>query len=113
MNYNPYMMQPPQQANNGLVWVQGESGAKSYLMAPGQTVLLMDAESSSFYIKSTDNAGMPLPLRIFDYTERQNEPKMAQAAPRDLSMDYVTRDEYDALKSEVDAMKKTRRKTDE
>ena len=60
--------QPTQ--NPGLIWVQGEAGAKSYLVGAGQSVLLMDAEGSTFYIKSTDASGMPMPLRVFDYKER-------------------------------------------
>lgn len=31
-----------QQGNSGLIWVQGEAGAKSYIVAPGNTVMLMD-----------------------------------------------------------------------
>ena len=63
---------PQQQAqpqNNGIIWVQGEQAAKGYPVAPNQSVLLMDSEQSAFYIKSADNAGMPQPLRIFDYSE--------------------------------------------
>lgn len=37
----------------------------------------MDSESNSFFIKSADTSGMPLPLRIFDYQERT-----AQQAPQ-------------------------------
>lgn len=59
----------PQQNNNSIIWVQGEAGAKSFLVAPGQSVLLMDSETSKFYIKASDNTGMPLPLRTFEYTE--------------------------------------------
>lgn len=88
--------QPPQ-ANQGLLWVQGETGAKSYLMAPNTTVLLMDSEGSRFYLKSTDNAGMPS-LRTFEYTEVvQSAPQAPQTAPEDLDSKYVTRVEYDAL----------------
>lgn len=47
-------VQQPQQNNNGILWVSGEVGAKSYLVAPGTSVLLMDSESEKFYIKSTD-----------------------------------------------------------
>ena len=37
----------------------------------GNTVMLLDAENSVFYLKSADaRSGMPLPLRIFDYKER-------------------------------------------
>lgn len=76
MAYNPmYPMsypsyQQPQQPTSSLIWVQGEAGAKSYLVGAGQSVLLMDAEGSTFYIKSTDASGMPMPLRVFDYKER-------------------------------------------
>lgn len=90
--------QPPQ-ANQGILWVQGETGAKSYLMAPNTTVLLMDSEGSRFYLKSTDNAGMPS-LRTFEYTEVvQNAPQAPQTATEDLDSKYVTRSEYDALQA--------------
>ena len=63
--------QMTQQVNDtGILWVQGEAGAKSWAVAPGKSVMLMDSESNTFYIKSSDNSGMPMPLRIFDYTER-------------------------------------------
>lgn len=90
---------PPPQANQGLLWVQGETGAKSYLMAPNTTVLLMDSEGSRFYLKSTDNAGMPS-LRTFEYTEIvQSAPQAPQTIPEDLDSKYVTRQEYDALQA--------------
>ena len=61
--------QPQQQnVNQGILWVQGEAGAKSYLVAPNTSVLLMDSENSQFYIKTTDQAGMPT-LRTFEYKE--------------------------------------------
>lgn len=88
--------QPPQ-TNQGLLWVQGEAGAKSYLVAPNTTVLLMDSEGSRFYLKSTDNAGMPS-LRVFEYSEvSQNASQAAQSAQTNLDDKYVTRQEYDAL----------------
>lgn len=89
------MQQPP--VNQGLLWVQGEAGAKSYLVAPNTTVLLMDSEGSRFYLKSTDNAGMPS-LRMFEYTEvLQNASQAPQSTQTDLDSKYVTRAEYDAL----------------
>ena len=100
----PQMQQPPQ-TNQGLLWVSGEVGAKSYLVAPNSTVLLMDSDSSRFYLKSADNSGMPS-LRIFEYKEVTN---MAQNAPQDsrtvennLDVRYVTRDEYDRLKRQYE-----------
>ena len=38
--------------DNGIIWVQGEAGAKSWAVAPGKSVMLMDSESNTFYIKS-------------------------------------------------------------
>jgi hypothetical protein len=64
----------PQQNDTGILWVQGEAGAKSWAVAPGKSVMLMDSESNTFYIKSSDNSGMPMPLRIFDYKERTQQP---------------------------------------
>ena len=69
--------QPPQQqqnVNQGILWVQGEAGAKSYLVAPNTSVLLMDSENSQFYIKTTDQAGMPT-LRTFVYQEVTGTPQ--------------------------------------
>lgn len=91
--------QPPQ-TNQGLLWVQGEAGAKSYLVAPNTTVLLMDSEGSRFYLKSTDNAGMPS-LRVFEYSEvTQNAPQVQQSVPTNLDDKYVTREEYSRLQAQ-------------
>ena len=96
----PQMQQPPQ-TNQGLLWVSGEVGAKSYLVAPNSTVLLMDSDSSRFYLKSADNSGMPS-LRIFEYKEvtnmAQNAPQDSRTSENNLDGRYVTRDEYDSLK---------------
>lgn len=87
------------QSNNGLIWVQGEAGAKSYLVAPGNTVMLMDSEGERFFIKSADASGMPLPLRIFDYKER-TEPTQAainaHVPANNINLDnFITREEFE------------------
>lgn len=93
-------MQSQQASNNGINWVQGEAAAKSYPVAAGQSVLLMDSETSAFYIKSTDQSGMPQPLRIFDYTERKAEEPAAMIA-RGTASEYVSRAEFDEFKEDV------------
>lgn len=116
--YNPYQMQyqqpmqAAQPAQNGIQWVQGETGAKAFAIGAGQSVLLMDSESNVFYIKSTDNSGMPLPLRIFDYTERtaQNAPTVPVAAQIDTSL-FVTRAELDERLAALTAPTATRKQT--
>ncbi len=89
-----------QNGNGGLIWVQGEAGAKSYLVAPGTNIMLMDSEAQVFYIKSADASGMPLPLRVFDYTERvaptpQAANPAAQGANSFDPSNYITRDEFE------------------
>lgn len=54
---------------NDRIWVQGEAGAKAYLIAPNATVTLWDSESPTIYIKSADANGIPS-TQILDYTDR-------------------------------------------
>lgn len=90
--------QQQQLNNNGVNWVQGEAGAKSWLTAPNTTVMLMDSEADVFYLKSADASGIPLPLRIFDYTERRsNAAKTDVEAPKGKTIDYATKDDLSAL----------------
>ena len=93
------MPQTNQQQNNGITWVQGENSAKSYPVAAGQSILLMDSESPVMYIKSTDQSGVPLPLRVFDYKERSNSSSNAQ----EQKTDYISRNEFDAFRNEIRA----------
>lgn len=86
----------PQQQSTGLIWVQGEAAAKSYLVAAGSTVPLWDSENTCIYLKSVDASGMPT-MRILDYKERSTMP----SAP---TQNYVTREEYEKLAAQVAAL---------
>lgn len=108
--YNPGMYgiqnQPivqPQQQNSGIIWVQGEAGAKAYPVAPNASVLLMDSEAKTMYLKGADQSGIPY-MRIFDYTERIN-PTASKMEAVEQKNDYVTREEFGKLVSVVEAMK--------
>ena len=98
---------PQQQVNQGLLWVSGEVGAKSYLVAPNSTVLLMDSDAQRLYLKSADNAGMPN-LRIFEYTEvtniPQNAPQALNTDLKELDDKFVTREEYEGLKRQYESI---------
>lgn len=109
MAYNyfyPYQQQPYQATpnqNNGLIWVQGEAGAKSYLVAPNNTVQLWDSESQTIYLKSADATGMPS-MRILDYTIR--DAQTSQNTPLTQKTDFPTREEFNALKAQIEALKR-------
>ena len=97
----PTMSQNTQATSgNGITWVLGEAAAKSFPVGAGQSVLLMDSEESVFYIKSTDQSGMPQPLRIFDYTERTAQHSEAGVAKK-ADVDYVSRSEFEEFREDV------------
>ena len=105
MGYQPYYQtyqQPVQQ--NSLTWVQGESGAKSYLVPANGTALLMDSEADQFFIKSSDASGMPLPLRKFAYKEITDSQPMTPSVQKETS-NYATKDELDELRREIDRLR--------
>lgn len=100
--------QSQQIPNNNLIWVQGEAGAKSYLVAPNNTVQLWDSESQTIYLKSADASGMPS-MKILDYTIRDttpvNGPISASASSQTNSTEYATKAEFKAIQGEIDALK--------
>lgn len=93
--------------SSGIIWVQGEAGAKAYPVAPGNSVLLMDSESDVFYIKSTDISGIPAPLRMFNYTEIvQTQPTQEEHTEQYIdTSQFVTRGELDELRSMIENLK--------
>lgn len=114
--YNPNYQMPyqqmqnyqlnTQQANNGIVWVQGEAGARAYPVAAGNSVMLLDSESPVFYIKSTDNTGMPTPLRIFDFTERTQTAIQTTPAAPTLENDFATKADLQELRNIIQDLEK-------
>lgn len=97
MNVAP--TQPTQ--TNGIIWVQGEAGAKSYMVAPNTTVQLWDSESQTIYLKSADASGMPS-MRIIDYTIRDSTPKAPNLSKQS---DFATKSELQAVLNELNALK--------
>lgn len=101
MNYGYYNPQVPQmQQNSSMIWVQGEAGAKSYLLAPNSTLPLWDSEAQVIYLKSTDASGMPS-MKILDYTIRENANLPHSAPINNKGEEYVTKDELEALRAEI------------
>jgi hypothetical protein len=92
--------------------VQGEAGAKSYLVAPNNTVQLWDSESQTIYLKSVDASGMPT-MKVLDYTIRDTTQPQNNTLISEPMADYITRDEFNSFVEKVekhfsDVTKKTR-----
>ena len=93
----PQYQQPTQNTQqNGIIWVQGEAAAKSYLVAPGQTVQLWDSEEKVIYLKSADASGMPS-MKILDYTIRGE----VETKPTE----YATKEDLAVLSERIEKMK--------
>lgn len=95
----------PQASSNSIIWVQGEEGAKAYLVAPNNTVVLWDSENPTIYLKSADASGIPS-MRVLDWTERITMPKVTlPSVSKQNEGKFVTREEFDTLKEQFEAMK--------
>lgn len=94
--------QPQQPASGGvsIVQIQGETAAKSYLVAPNSTVQLWDMDAGVIYIKSADASGMPS-TKILDFKVR-GESVQTPAAP---AVEYATKDEVNALAAKIRDLK--------
>ena len=89
--YNYYPQQKPQ--TNARIWVQGEAGAKSYLVAPNTSVDLWDSERQAIYVKSADATGIPT-MRTIEY-------KVLDSVPQETTA-FATHDELEQLKAYID-----------
>lgn len=116
-----FQVQQQAQSQN-MIWVQGEAGAKSYLVGPNTTVQLWDSEAQTIYLKSADASGMPS-MKILDYTIRDNQQTQIQSpvqppiseSPVPVG-DYVTQEEFKAferdMKKQISSLKKGGRDDD-
>lgn len=96
----------PQKPANDIIWVQGEAGAKGYLVAPNNTVVLWDTENPVIYVKTADASGIPS-MRVLDFTERNdstqnmpvNAPKTHECTCGDK---YATKEQINDLRGKID-----------
>lgn len=108
MPNQPMQQAPTQQtASNDIIWVQGEAGAKAYLVAPNNTVTLWDSENPVIYIKSADASGIPS-LRTLDWTERTPEQKGTPVKHEcQCGGKYAKIDDFKALEAKYEALEAT------
>lgn len=104
--YNPYQQYQNQyQPQSSRIWVQGEAGARSYLVAPNNTVELWDSEAPVIYLKSADASGMPS-MRVLDYQFRDSAPQRPQGPLSEAGPKTPTLEDIKGLQEQIDALKK-------
>ena len=123
MPVNSYAQQPQSYANQqqvGIVWVDGEVGAKAYQLPAGWPVNapmpLWDTNDTIIYLKSTNQMGMPNPIQKIRYN-MEDQPRVSAAMQSNQSMlpahsyhdeaekidmsQYVRKDELAQMKDEL------------
>ena len=101
--YQQQVSQTPSTVQSGIIWVQGEAGAKSYLVAPNSTVQLWDSEKQTIYLKSADASGMPS-MKILDYTIRDLSPTKTPVQPSVPDSGYATKADLQALYGRIEEL---------
>lgn len=108
-NYNnPYNFnfgQMPTQApqTDERIWVQNETSAEAYLVAPNGFVRLWDSNASKFYEKKADPSGRPYPMEVYEY--RKISPVMAPVN-NESKIDYSA--ELKSLNERITALENRR-----
>lgn len=91
--YMPPLYTPPP----SIQYVDGIEGARSFQreMPANGKAILMDSNENTFFVVSKDANGISAPVMIGRFTLEQEQPKEAS---------YVTKDDFEAFKSELRQM---------
>ncbi len=96
--YGNNQQQQPSPPNSMITFINDDSMAANYPVAPGTTVALINANDPNdgkMFIKSTEPNGLPNPMRIF---------ALQEVTPQKQSADSVSRQEFDALTKQLQNM---------
>ena len=91
--YQPQSVTPvPQQTQNTFAWIQGEDAARSYPVAPGNTIVLIDSEKPIMYMKTADLSGRPQPMQVRYLVSKEDYDKIQNGSNNSPNSDeYVTK----------------------
>ena len=101
--------------SQGIIWVDGEVGAKAYQMPAGTTgpIALWDTNDQIIYLKSMNQMGMPNPLQKIRYHMEEQPQQMLPAGQgqsgnsgtNDQSDYFATKDDVSAMRNEIQALR--------
>ena len=94
--------QPQPQNAGSFYFVNSQKEAEDWVIGAGQTVFFFDRNNPVFYIKSVAQNGLSQPLEAYEYTQRTGSPEKGSEGAQN---EFVTRDEFNALKQELEAIK--------
>lgn len=95
----------PTTQNGGLFYfVNNKQEAENWMVNAGHTVFFFDRNASTFYIKTVAPNGLSQPIEVYDYTQRTSAPQSDFKDEKPENDKYITRDEFDALKAQIEAL---------
>ena len=111
-NFNPYNFQNMQAKNNqpvggNFIWVNSRKEAEEYPLGANGAQMMMNRNEKVFYLKSCDGFGMVQSFREFPYYEKESSDNSEIAINSEVNnpANYVNREEFEALKAEIEALK--------
>ena len=96
--------------SSNVIPVDGEVGAKAYMVPNGSTgpIALWDTNDNVIYLRTFNAAGMPNPLKRLRYTEEEPVQMLPNSqsgsAPQVDTSKFVTRDDFESLRNEIRQM---------
>lgn len=101
-------MQTQQIQNGGLISAPNEQYARTYPVAPGNSVTFKDESSPYVYVKTASFNQMEQPsFKIYKLVEVENGVNPSQNNQPDNSAQYATKAEYDELRQAYAQLKDT------
>ena len=100
----PQMQQQIQQPNYlPLTYVNGEDGAKAYIVSPNTTIYLRDSDSNKLFIKTSDNNGK-YTIEGYELVKiGENSQKSQNLSERFDPSVFVSKEQLNDLESKFDA----------
>lgn len=101
-NYQTQQQTQPQQTYIPLTFVNGEVGAKAFIMQPNSTIYMQDSDSDKLFIKKSDAQGKST-MRKFKLLELdENDQIIENKNQKDMSSNFISKEQFEALKQEFE-----------
>lgn len=100
--YQNQQQQTAQQTYIPLTFVNGEVGAKAFIMQPNSTIYLQDSDSDKLFIKKSDMQGKSI-MKKYKLVELDENDQIIENKPqKDLMGNFISKEQFHALKEEFE-----------
>lgn len=92
------------------IWVQNETSAEAYLLAPNGFARLWDSSTNRFYEKRADATGRPLPMDVYEYTRILPQNDVQKQDVDNLPMDEINA-RFEEISNRIEKLENTKKVT--